>query len=127
MTKTAFIASIRADACIGCGKCIPACPVDAIIGAHKYMHVVIAPDCIGCELCVAPCPVDCIDMLPSPLPTKAERLIRAEQAKLRYKARQSRLLQQKVERTSQTIDNASSLRKAAIAAAVERMKNRRTL
>lgn len=54
---------IEAD-CIGCVKCIPACPVDAILGAAKLMHTVIASECTGCELCIAPCPVDCIVMQP---------------------------------------------------------------
>ncbi len=58
------IAFIREDECIGCTKCIQACPVDAIVGAAKLMHTVIAKDCTGCDLCVEPCPVDCIDMLP---------------------------------------------------------------
>jgi electron transport complex protein RnfB len=53
---------VEAD-CIGCTKCIQACPVDAIIGAAKHMHVVIEPLCTGCGLCVPPCPVDCIVML----------------------------------------------------------------
>jgi len=55
---------IEAD-CIGCTKCIQACPVDAIIGASKRMHVVIEPLCTGCALCVPACPVDCIAMLPT--------------------------------------------------------------
>ena len=58
------IAYIREDECIGCTKCIQACPVDAILGAAKLMHTVIADECTGCDLCVEPCPVDCIDMLP---------------------------------------------------------------
>ena len=58
------VAYIREDECIGCTKCIQACPVDAIVGAGKLMHTVIAKDCTGCDLCVEPCPVDCIDMLP---------------------------------------------------------------
>ncbi|HWV09528.1 MAG TPA: RnfABCDGE type electron transport complex subunit B, partial [Pseudomonas sp.] len=58
------IALIREAECIGCTKCIQACPVDAILGAAKLMHTVIAAECTGCELCVAPCPVDCIDILP---------------------------------------------------------------
>ncbi|WP_221798404.1 electron transport complex subunit RsxB [Oceanobacter mangrovi] len=57
------VAVIREDECIGCTKCIQACPVDAIIGAAKQMHTVIADECTGCDLCVEPCPVDCIDMV----------------------------------------------------------------
>jgi electron transport complex protein RnfB len=50
--------------CIGCARCIPACPVDAIVGAQKLAHTVIADHCTGCELCLPPCPVDCIDLRP---------------------------------------------------------------
>ncbi|WP_086930116.1 electron transport complex subunit RsxB [Agarilytica rhodophyticola] len=58
------VAFIREEDCIGCTKCIQACPVDAILGAAKHMHTVIASECTGCDLCLDPCPVDCIDMLP---------------------------------------------------------------
>ena len=58
------VALIREDECIGCTKCIQACPIDAILGAAKQMHTVIASECTGCDLCVEPCPVDCIDMVP---------------------------------------------------------------
>lgn len=58
------VAFIREDECIGCTKCIQACPMDAILGAAKHMHTVIADECTGCDLCVEPCPVDCIDMIP---------------------------------------------------------------
>tara|TARA_R110002167_G_scaffold85669_1_gene232168 strand:+ start:965 stop:1582 length:618 start_codon:yes stop_codon:yes gene_type:complete len=58
------VAVIREDECIGCTKCIQACPVDAIIGAAKQMHTVVADECTGCDLCIEPCPVDCIDMVP---------------------------------------------------------------
>jgi len=58
------VAVIREDECIGCTKCIQACPVDAILGAAKLMHTVIGSECTGCDLCVEPCPVDCIDMVP---------------------------------------------------------------
>lgn len=61
------VAIIREAECIGCTKCIQACPVDAILGAPKLMHSVIENECTGCDLCVAPCPVDCIDMLPANL------------------------------------------------------------
>lgn len=58
------VAYIREAECIGCTKCLQACPVDAIVGAARQMHTVIAAECTGCDLCVEPCPVDCIDMLP---------------------------------------------------------------
>ena len=57
------VAYIEEQLCIGCVKCIQACPVDAIIGAPKQMHTVITQECTGCELCVEPCPVDCISMV----------------------------------------------------------------
>lgn len=62
--EEATVAFIREDTCIGCTLCIQACPVDAILGAAKQMHTIIADECTGCELCVEPCPVDCIDMIP---------------------------------------------------------------
>jgi len=61
--KPREIAVIDEQACIGCTKCITACPVDAIVGAAKLMHTVIGDECSGCELCIAPCPVDCIAMV----------------------------------------------------------------
>ncbi|WP_447044012.1 electron transport complex subunit RsxB [Vreelandella sp. H-I2] len=64
----AKVAFIREAECIGCTKCIQACPVDAIIGAAKLMHTVIEDECTGCDLCLDPCPVDCIDMLPRTAP-----------------------------------------------------------
>ena len=60
--KRREIALIDEEVCIGCTKCIQACPVDAISGANKLMHVVLDPLCTGCELCVPACPVDCIVM-----------------------------------------------------------------
>lgn len=92
-------AVIREDECIGCTKCIQACPVDAILGAAKRMHTVITDECTGCELCVAPCPVDCIDLIPHPAwqaaESEAERdaylARRAELGRLRHRARQARL------------------------------------
>jgi len=59
------VAVIDETACIGCALCIEACPVDAILGAARHMHTVIATQCTGCELCISPCPVDCIHMQPS--------------------------------------------------------------
>ncbi|QIZ76209.1 electron transport complex subunit RsxB [Ferrimonas lipolytica] len=62
--NTPTVAFIIEEDCIGCTKCIQACPVDAIVGTGKQMHTVIANDCTGCDLCVEPCPVDCIEMRP---------------------------------------------------------------
>jgi len=62
--EIATVAVIDESTCIGCTLCIQACPVDAILGAAKQMHTVIAKECTGCDLCFPPCPVDCIDMVP---------------------------------------------------------------
>jgi electron transport complex protein RnfB len=63
--KPKVVAWIDESLCIGCTKCIQACPVDAIVGAPKLMHTVIASECTGCELCLPPCPVDCIQLHPA--------------------------------------------------------------
>lgn len=78
-------------ACIGCTKCIQACPVDAIVGAGKRLHGVIAQECNGCGLCVAPCPVDCIHLLPQPAETSERRAALATINRRRHDARQRRL------------------------------------
>ncbi|MGD8912114.1 MAG: electron transport complex subunit RsxB [Candidatus Thiodiazotropha sp.] len=67
--KPKSIALIKEQECIGCTLCLQACPVDAIIGAAKQMHVVITDECTGCERCLPPCPVDCIVMQPIALNT----------------------------------------------------------
>ncbi len=88
------VAYIREDECIGCTKCIQACPMDAILGSAKHMHTVIVDECTGCDLCVEPCPVDCIEMrdievtlgswkwqLPSPLDAvKQEAIIATDRS-----------------------------------------------
>lgn len=84
------VAWIDPSLCIGCTRCIQACPVDAIIGARRRMHTVIAASCTGCELCVAPCPVDCIAMRApdAPRPWHDED---ARAARARHEARRERL------------------------------------
>lgn len=83
-----LLAVIREIDCVGCGKCLSACPVDAIIGTPKFLHTVLKDECIGCKLCVDPCPVDCIDMIETGIqPASEEKKARAHQAKERHKAR----------------------------------------
>ncbi|WP_034595070.1 RnfABCDGE type electron transport complex subunit B [Acinetobacter sp. NIPH 298] len=81
-------AIIREDECIGCTKCISACPVDAIIGSGKLMHSILTDLCTGCELCIPPCPVDCIDLVADtqPLPTIQQRHIEQDDLRHRYYA-----------------------------------------
>jgi electron transport complex protein RnfB len=90
--------------------------VDAILGAHKFMHTVLLDECIGCGLCVAPCPVDCIEMvdLQSMLPpgTEVQKNLRAQRAKTRHKARQLRLQQEAQRQIPVFVDRAT--RKAQI-------------
>lgn len=99
------MARIEENACIGCTACIRACPVDAIVGAHKMMHTVIRGECTGCALCVTACPVDCIVMdqiEPQHLPQNPilsnlgnPRIDATEHALMRYEARQLRLKKQR--------------------------------
>src|ERR671937_1572057 len=63
MIKRPPVVVVVEERCIGCARCLDACPVDAIVGAQGYMHTVVKDWCIGCRLCVPPCPVDCIEML----------------------------------------------------------------
>ena len=89
ISEPPVVAVIDEGRCIGCALCIAACPVDAISGAAKLMHTVIAAECTGCELCLAPCPVDCIEMIEvDAVRSPAER---AEHARRRYEARRARL------------------------------------
>lgn len=91
--KPREIAFIDEAVCIGCTKCIQACPVDAIVGAGKLMHTVIADECTGCELCVPACPVDCIEMIASAdtLLARSAVVERATHARMRFEARNTRL------------------------------------
>jgi Na+-translocating ferredoxin:NAD+ oxidoreductase subunit B len=89
--KPRQVAFIVEEDCIGCVKCIAACPVDAILGAAKLMHTVIESECTGCELCVAPCPVDCIIMKPMNIQLSQEqKTVQKLTAMRRYEARNCR-------------------------------------
>lgn len=122
------VAVIDEQLCIGCYKCIHACPVDAIVGAPKRMHTVIAAECSGCELCLPPCPVDCISLEARP----AEQPAVAAQAPLwrrRHAARQTRLAREQEARQEARRRRAPSLRDRAqtfdIAAAIARANAKR--
>ncbi|MBS0350546.1 MAG: RnfABCDGE type electron transport complex subunit B, partial [Proteobacteria bacterium] len=95
--KSPVKAEIREAECIGCTKCIQACPVDAILGASKQMHTVIADVCTGCGLCAPPCPVDCIDLVPHHLPNLLQPNF-IQQSRQRYQQHQARLDRQKQEK-----------------------------
>ncbi|RON39756.1 electron transporter RnfB [Pseudomonas frederiksbergensis] len=111
----AQIAYIREAECIGCTKCIQACPVDAIVGAAKLMHTVIVDECTGCDLCVAPCPVDCIEMRPLPLATvlpivgglafsleeQRARATKRNRARRRFEQRNARLQREEQQRIAE--------------------------
>ena len=88
-------AVIREDDCIGCTKCIPACPVDAIVGTGKHMHTIFTDLCTGCELCIAPCPVDCIDLVTVERTlSTAERTLEQEDLRQRYHTHLRRVSEQ---------------------------------
>lgn len=97
---------VEAD-CIGCTKCIQVCPVDAIVGAAKLMHTVIADDCTGCELCVPACPVDCIVLLP--MPAEQMDAAHADSARAHFLRREARLQHERSQREAEL-----AVRKAAV-------------
>jgi electron transport complex protein RnfB len=140
----AGVARIDEAACIGCTKCLPACPVDAIVGGPKFLHDVIEVACTGCGLCIPPCPVDCIELVPieseaeaarhlnppkRDLATERERLARrAEELRERYLRHNARLAATR-RRRKRALDIADAddlaARRAEIAAAVGRVRSRR--
>ena len=105
--KPRMLARIVEADCIGCTKCIQACPVDAIVGASKLMHTVLADDCTGCELCVPACPVDCIVL--EPMPPAQIDAVHADAARAHFQRREARLQHQRDEREAEL-----AARKAAV-------------
>ena len=123
------LAFIDEAACIGCTLCIQACPVDAIVGAAKLMHTVVADVCTGCELCVAPCPVDCIAMVDAPESLSQWTDERADDARRRYESRKVRLAREEAQRNAKprsfdTAGNANgtNARQVLIRAAMDRAR-----
>ncbi|HEV2703255.1 MAG TPA: RnfABCDGE type electron transport complex subunit B [Steroidobacteraceae bacterium] len=92
------VAVIDEERCIGCAKCLPPCPVDAIIGAPRFMHTVVAELCTGCELCIAPCPVDCISMVDLSAGSVADGAPSPQANRARYTAHQERVQRRADER-----------------------------
>jgi len=95
-----LVALIDEEVCIGCARCLPPCPVDAIIGARRQMHTVVLSLCNGCELCIAPCPVDCISMVPRAAVPEAAREPSAAENRARYAAHGARLTSRAAERSA---------------------------
>ncbi|MEK6592925.1 MAG: RnfABCDGE type electron transport complex subunit B [Pseudomonadota bacterium] len=94
VTRPAAVAVIDEQTCIGCTLCIQACPVDAIVGAAKLMHTVIAQECTGCALCMPPCPVDCISLRETGIArSREQRKNVAALAHRRFESRNRRLAQ----------------------------------
>jgi electron transport complex protein RnfB len=127
------VALIDETRCIGCTLCIQACPVDAIVGAAKCMHTVVAELCTGCDLCLAPCPVDCIAMLPLPEAQAPWTRAMADAARARFQFRNLRLERERAERAERLARKAQEklaqpmpdAKKAVILAAIERAKARK--
>jgi len=95
-----LVAQIDEEACIGCARCLPPCPVDAIVGAQRQMHTVVLALCTGCELCVAPCPVDCIAMVPRASLPAAPAAPAARDNRARHDAHGARLAARSHQRAS---------------------------
>ncbi len=131
-TQPAQMAFIREDECIGCTKCLPDCPTDAILGAPKFMHTVLTSACTGCELCVPACPVDCIEIRPLAPRTEAQKQQLSHEWQTRFDKHNQRQDENTAEKEAQYhkdkfSDEADSLaeRKKYIAEALARIKNKR--
>lgn len=125
------LARIDETLCIGCRKCIDACPVDAILGARRLMHTVLIPECTGCELCLPPCPVDCIEMITPPVNAISAGAWpdygNAETGRWRRRAlaRLTRLAETRATPAQPARSDDKPDRKAEIRAAVERARRKR--
>ncbi|MBK5342392.1 electron transport complex subunit RsxB [Pseudomonas sp. TH49] len=138
------VAYIREAECIGCTKCIQACPIDAIVGAAKLMHTVLIDECTGCDLCVAPCPVDCIEMHPLPLGTlpvvgglassleeQRARTAKRDHARQRFERRNARLEREEQQKQAEREARARRAAQPAVAtldpvqAALERVRTQK--
>jgi len=135
------VALIDETLCIGCTLCIQACPVDAIVGAPRRMHTVLASACSGCDLCLPPCPMDCIAMVPA-VPERSWTTADATAARTRFEARRRRLERERAQqddrlaaRALATLDEPEAAvdftaaemarKKAVVQAAIERARARR--
>lgn len=130
-----LVAWVDEAVCIGCTRCIQACPVDAIVGASKRMHTVISSECTGCELCIPPCPVDCIHLREQPPPASHDEREARQRRRGRFEFRKARLARDTAElaerrrRKREALQPAKAVeedpRKAVIAAALERVKRKK--
>jgi len=128
-----LVAVIDEAICIGCTKCIQACPVDAIVGAAKRMHTILAAECTGCELCLPPCPVDCIALVPieNALLARERVMRRAAHARTRFEVRNVRLARERAARESRRASAETArevtppITRAAVLDAIARGKARR--
>ena len=127
-TKPPAVAVIDETLCIGCTLCIQACPVDAIVGAAKHMHTVIARDCTGCELCLPPCPVDCINIVETAVQlTRTERRLSADRARRRFELREARLQRERQAKRATNRDadaTGRSTKQQTVQRAIERARLR---